>query len=314
MLCKSLHITPLYHIKTLIAFPSCCSVKGSHHLCCFQKYVFLSLEGISCPCLTTVLFHFTFQIFSSKHSKQYTQNSFSSSQGQKFSNCSRHLIPSVSQAMYFLQDQTTITDKNMPRPRPSHPRCKAKQLLLRDIRPTPNSQNQNLLRKTDICSSRCIYCDIWKLALLVYSRQNQSQHPNSLTSPSSPQHSASYPASDYAKAVKSIESAHHLQRTHLSSIISICTFEGAEESEGLRVAHERCLSTVLDLLRQERALQRQMVVLQEKSEREARERQREIREWRERDYAYAYAYGDSKAHASQSPGESWGGSEVSCAT
>lgn len=136
--------------------------------------------------------------------------------------------------------------------------CKAKRLLLRDIRPTPNSPSQSLLRKSDLCPHRCIYCDIWKLALIVYSRQNQNR--STPTSPSSPElspsrqyhqpqysttpsphgciSSSSPSPSSYAQALQTLESAHHLQRARLSSILSICTVPGAEESEGLRVAHD----------------------------------------------------------------------------
>lgn len=41
----------------------------------------------------------------------------------------------------------------------------------------------------------------------------------------------------------------------LQSIMSICTAEGAEESMGLRMAHDRCLETVAQLLQQEETLE-----------------------------------------------------------
>ena len=222
-------------------------------------------------------------------------------------------------------------------PRPTRPSpCKAKHFLLRSIRPIPNSPSQSLLRKSDLCPTKCIYCDIWKLALLVSSRKKTpSSTNNSPTSPSFPltepqkQHqprgssqtcprtpSSPLPTTTYHQGLKSLESAYTLQRARLSSIISICTVEGAEESTGLRVAHDRCLAAVLELVRKERALLRQ----QEAAEREqeetemARQREREwkdreVRAWREREmecdrecdrecgygYGYGYGYGDSYA-------------------
>lgn len=223
--------------------------------------------------------------------------------------------------MYYQYEHTTTPSDMASHQRSAHPFCKAKRLLLRDIRPTPNSQSQYLLRKADICPSRCIYCDIWKLALLVYSRQNQQ--PNSPTSPLTSQQpnsrSSQTPKNGYERAMKSLESAHHVQRTCLSSIISICTVDGAEESEGLRVAHDRCLASVLELLRQERTLQRQMTAQRANAERELREKEREreirewresqIREWRERDYGYGY-----EARRTSATGvESRRASAVSCA-
>lgn len=193
--------------------------------------------------------------------------------------------------------------------------CKAKHLLLRDIRPAPNSQSQFLLRKADLCSIRCIYCDIWKLALLVSSRHSRSQNRSTPTSPClSDFYASPPPVSDYEKALKSIESGHHLQRARLSSIISICTVEGAEESEGLRIAHDRCLGAVFELMRQERALQRQILLQRENSEREAVERDQEIREWRDRQRERDGGHGYRARQVEFNWSESRRGSEVSCAT
>jgi hypothetical protein len=219
--------------------------------------------------------------------------------------------------MYFVQDQTT-TPHNMPHQRSAYLSCKARNFLLRDIRPTPNSQSQYLLRKADLCPIQCIYCDIWKLALLVASRQNQSQSKNTPTSPSPQQryYSSSSPSSPssttkYEEALKSIESGHHLQRARLSSIISICTAEGAEESEGLRIAHGRCLSAVFELIRQERAVHRQIQLQGEREERESRDRDREIREWRERDCGNRAMWSNANQHYGE---RRRGSSVVSCAT
>lgn len=199
--------------------------------------------------------------------------------------------------------------------RSPHPTCEAKRLLLCDVRPIPNSPTQSLLRKTDLCPTRCIYCDIWKLALIVSSRQNRGSNQSTPTSasPQSPRQTYSFqPWSEYDQALKTIESGHHLQRARVSSIISICTVKGAEESEGLRIAHDRCLSAVFDLMRQERALQRQMVLQREMLEKEARERDEAIREWRERELERDYGHGYSRRGNSHSV-ESRRASEVSCA-
>ncbi|ERF72345.1 hypothetical protein EPUS_06101 [Endocarpon pusillum Z07020] len=218
---------------------------------------------------------------------------------------------------------------------PHHSRCKAKRLLLRDIRPTPNSRNQSLLRKSDLCPKQCIYCDIWKLALLVYSRQAQpTSKPNTPTTPSFPTRQQSqsyysprpsptspYPPNDHQQALRAVEAGHTLQRAQLSSILSICTVEGAEESEGLRIAHDRCLGAVLELVRRERAIRREMSQEEEREEqeeqdrRERESRQREAmlkreRERREREFEYRYA-GESCGYGSLRRGS--GGVVVSCA-
>ena len=42
--------------------------------------------------------------------------------------------------------------------------------------------------------------------------------------------------------------------------MSICTVEGADECDGLRLAHDRCLGSVADLMEQERMLESQIVM------------------------------------------------------
>jgi hypothetical protein len=235
-------------------------------------------------------------------------------------------------------DSLTPKYPKMPHPTPPsrsnsrHLACKAKHLLLRSIRPTPANRNNTLLRASDLCQHKCIYCDIWKLALLVYSRAPSTTTPtnspatspstsrfNTLVTPNFSQTGAPRTTEEYEyeRSLKAIEAGHHQQRTHLSSILSICTVSGAEESEGLRVAHDRCLSAVLDLIRQERALNRQW----EQREKERMQREREVRDWaqrqwemesRERDWGCVYGY----RRGSNSYGygaESRRGSVVSCA-
>jgi hypothetical protein len=56
-------------------------------------------------------------------------------------------------------------------------------------------------------------------------------------------------------STKAIQAAYQAQRARLASILSICTVDGAEESEGLRLAHDRCLISVTDLMNKEKMLQ-----------------------------------------------------------
>jgi hypothetical protein len=287
--------------------------------------VFLSLEGIIFnPLATSLVSYFFFKQTSTAKNKSYTQkfsfqgkpvNSSTTNRSQMYYPQSPPISP---------QPSHTYILNTMPSHHRSshHTSCKAKHLLLRDIRPLPHTSSQGLLRKADLCPRTCIYCDIWKLALLVYSRQIRT--PTSPTSPRTPPNSpynyyySSSPSSStssssssssssthntYTSALKTIESNYVHQRARLNSILSICTADGAEESEGLRIAHDRCLTTVLDLVRQERALRRQWREEEEEEERERererqwevsrerqrREREREVREWLDRESASASA-------------------------
>lgn len=255
--------------------------RDSSHL--FRKYALFSLEGIICHLLVTLLFHFSSSdfLFETKTSSVPGRFFFVEKEDH-FSN-----TPALSNTpMHMYSYHRTINptletslQHSMSYSRPSHPSkgrtylssCKAKRLLLRDIRPIPQSQNQNLLRKSDLCSHQCIYCDIWKLALLVYSRvpHAASSSPSTPRTNISPQQFSRYtlsPECEHERGLKTIEAAYHQQRARLSSIISICTVEGAEESEGLRAAHDRCLAAVFELIRQERSM-------------DARREERQVREW-----------------------------------
>jgi hypothetical protein len=132
----------------------------------------------------------------------------------------------------------------------THPHCAARKLLLRGHKPTV----QKLQIACGMCPPECIFCDIWQLACLI-----QSHTPLAIRSRShSPNRSrASSPSSDVETTLRSLEQQFQKQRTCLASILSICVVEGAEESEGLRLAHDRCLSTVTALLNQ-RAMLKQM--------------------------------------------------------
>ena len=143
---------------------------------------------------------------------------------------------------------------------PTFAGCKYRKALLRGFR--PSAQNQKVI--CGVCPSRCIYCDIWKLATLVYchapaalkshSRQSSSSSTTLSRSSSSASNSSN---SDDEMSAKAIQAAFQAQRARLASILSICTVEGADECDGLRLAHDRCLMSVTDLINKERMLQEQ---------------------------------------------------------
>ena len=131
------------------------------------------------------------------------------------------------------------------------PYCPARKLLTRSCR--PNVQTSQIA--TELCSTECIFCDIWQLASLVQSNtphtlRSRSSSPNSPRTPS--------PSSDLERSLRSLEQQFQIQKARLASILSICVVEGAEESQGLRLAHDRCLSTVTSLLNQRAVLEQMM--------------------------------------------------------
>lgn len=128
------------------------------------------------------------------------------------------------------------------------PRCQSKQILLRGLRPSPQQKIH-----CSTCRRRCIFCDIWKLASLVFTHVRLSQRYS--TTPEKLRSLSSEPSYDYARTEKIIEAAFMNEQFKLQSIMSICTVEGAEESIGLRMAHDRCLETVAQLLQEEEKLE-----------------------------------------------------------
>jgi hypothetical protein len=142
---------------------------------------------------------------------------------------------------------------------PTSTGCKYKKALLRGFRPSP----QNQKTQCGVCPNRCIYCDIWKLATLIYSHmptglKSHSRHPSSSSSAHLSRSSSSASSSsdsDDEMSTKAIQAAFQAQRARLASILSICTVDGADECEGLRLAHDRCLRSVTDLINKERMLQ-----------------------------------------------------------
>jgi len=127
--------------------------------------------------------------------------------------------------------------------------CRAKQALLRGMR--PNSRQKINFH---VCPTHCIFCNIWQLATIVsshiplHTRHGLQRHN---TYPSSPA-SDTY---DWESSTRMIEAQFQTQRARLSSIMSICTVEGAEDCEGLRIAHDKCLASIEDLLYQESILE-----------------------------------------------------------
>jgi hypothetical protein len=132
----------------------------------------------------------------------------------------------------------------------TRPQCPARKLLLRGCQ--PNIQTSQIAAGP--CPTECIFCDIWQLASLV-----QSHTPLTLRSRSaSPNSRASSPSSDVERSLRSLEQQFQIQRARLASILSICVVDGAEESEGLRLAHDRCLGAVTSLLNQLAILEQMM--------------------------------------------------------
>lgn len=157
-------------------------------------------------------------------------------------------------------------------PSPSSENCKFRHALLRGLR--PNSETQKV--QCGVCTDRCIYCDIWKLATLIYTHlpaslksksHSRSSSSSSVGSPhlsrssSSSSTSSSSSKNEFEVSAKTIEASFQAQRARLASILSICTVEGAEESEGLRMAHDRCLSSVTHLVYQQQALRERAMMV-----------------------------------------------------
>jgi hypothetical protein len=138
---------------------------------------------------------------------------------------------------------------------------------------TQITATQKLL--SSACAQDCIYCDIWKLATLIAShtgltaRYNlstgtpanspNSSQPSSPTASSPISLSSSTPYAYIISASKKIEAQFQTQRSRLSSILSICTVAGADQTEGLRMAHDRCSAAIEDLLDQEEELEEELL-------------------------------------------------------
>ncbi|KAL2396732.1 hypothetical protein ABEF93_002008 [Exophiala dermatitidis] len=173
---------------------------------------------------------------------------------------------------------------------PSSSSCRTKAALFKGFR--PNLSNAQQISKTQqilswACpsvsssssSSSCIYCDIWKLATLIASHVPLSARYDLFTgtpvtspassAPSSPTvaapwtttltRSRSIPYAHLVAASKKIEAQFQTQRSQLNSILSICTVTGADQTEGLRMAHDRCSAAVEDLLDQEEELEESLL-------------------------------------------------------
>ena len=175
--------------------------------------------------------------------------------------------------------------------------CRTKVALFKGLRPLFSNQQQisttqRILSST--CSTSCIYCDIWKLAALIASHVPLAARYNLLSStptasptssrPSSPflspidsTASQSTPYAHILSASRKIEAQIQLQRSQLNSILSICTVSGADECEGLWIAHDRCSAALEDLLDQEEDLEEALL--------------EDIQEQQTTAYDYDYGYG-----------------------
>lgn len=119
---------------------------------------------------------------------------------------------------------------------------------MRGFRPSPQQKIN-----CSVCTRKCIFCDIWKLAALVYTHVSLSVRYS--TTPEKLQRVSAEPSYNYARTEKEIEASLGTARVQLSSIMSICTVEGAEQSPGLKVAYDRCLNTVAQILQKEEMLE-----------------------------------------------------------
>lgn len=130
--------------------------------------------------------------------------------------------------------------------------CPSRQAIMRGLR--PNAQQKIIC---GVCSGRCIYCDIWKLASLIFTRVPLTRKfatlsPSRSSRAESPTHRDVY---DWEASERMIDAQFQTQRARLASIMSICTVDGVDAVEGLRMAHDRCLGSVKELLYQERVLE-----------------------------------------------------------
>ena len=145
------------------------------------------------------------------------------------------------QQLWSITNTTNQHSNNMPR-------CQSKQLLMRGLRPSPQHKIH-----CSVCTRRCIFCDIWKLASLVFTHVPLSYRYS--TTPEKLRSMSCEPSYDYGRIEKAIEGSFMNEQFKLQSIMSICTVEGAEESMGLRMAHDRCLEVIAQLLQEEEKLE-----------------------------------------------------------
>ncbi|KAI9878044.1 MAG: hypothetical protein M1823_007013, partial [Watsoniomyces obsoletus] len=109
--------------------------------------------------------------------------------------------------------------------------CPSRQAILRGLR--PNTQQRVVCA---VCPGRCIYCDIWKLATLIFTRiplSNKSTSSPKLHRSSradSPTHREVF---DWEASERLIDAQFQTQRARLASMMSFCTVDAEEAVEGL---------------------------------------------------------------------------------
>ena len=112
-----------------------------------------------------------------------------------------------------------------------------------------------------VCPERCIFCDVWKLATLILTRCSFFARRNSISNSISNGHTYGetldapastplYKHSNRSKVTQTLDMQLQHQRTQIRHIISMCTIEGIEEYDGLRIACDRCSYSYQNLLRQ----------------------------------------------------------------
>jgi hypothetical protein len=132
--------------------------------------------------------------------------------------------------------------------------CESEEALRLGARPNRSAQKV----QCGVCTTRCIYCDIWKLATLICSHTPLSFRRTSLAKLR--RHSITGSPSpidsiyEFEQNEKVIEARFQTQKARLTSIMSISVVDGTQECEGLRRTHDRCLYSVMDLMHQEQML------------------------------------------------------------
>jgi hypothetical protein len=127
--------------------------------------------------------------------------------------------------------------------------CTAQTALCRGLRP---SANQKVTFK--VCSSRCIFCDIWRLATLV-----ATHVPFSCRYSVATLYVSQAQILEFQRIEKRIQAQFQTQRVQLAGIMSMCTFDDAINSQGFRKAYSKCYNAIQQLLCEEADLEDQYV-------------------------------------------------------
>lgn len=127
--------------------------------------------------------------------------------------------------------------------------CTAQAALRRGLRPSAHQR-----MTFDICSSKCIFCNIWRLATLVATHVPISNRYSA--SPIYRSHGQDF---EIQQIEKRIQAQLQTQRVQLAGLMSMCTFDDAINSSGFRKAYSKCYTAIQNLLCQEADLEDRFV-------------------------------------------------------